>query len=355
MANNPRRSRQRGPPPVIRRRPRQAPRVAEPRPARNVAQAQTAASSDTDLSESDNQGNAEEERIDELVSRFPTIDYPTDDDSDSSFSSSSGSSSSSSTSLSQSSLLGMNSGRLQDGAQRAQVHFDREESVTSDDSRSSGDFITINTQFSPSTVRRRRNINPRPPNASANEAGSGDNDSSSSGGDDNDNEVVSSQPIVIDTTQRARPGSSVQLVMDPMSPLSLSRPPPNEPPSAGNSPSSKRSKRKLSLLGHPKKEDKGVASESGADKRLRSEGTSNGSSNVGASAETATRSRIMFKCAVCLDTPDPAVFVHPCGHVFCEACAQGAVQSTRKCPVCRHQMRARDIRVLQFRVAGIKR
>ncbi|KAJ2601328.1 hypothetical protein GGF40_001523 [Coemansia sp. RSA 1286] len=349
MANNTRRSRQRGPPPVIRRRPRQAPRVAEPRPARNVAQAQTAADSDTDLSESDNQGNAEEERIDELVSRFPTIDYPTDDDSDSS---SSSGSSSSSTSLSQSSLLGGNNGRMQDRAQMAQVHFDREESSSSDDSRSSGDFITINTQFSPSTVRRRPNINPRLPNASTNEAGSGDNDSSSSS---SDNEVASSQPIVIDTTQRARSGSSVQLVMDPMSPLSLSRPPPNEPPSAGNSPSSKRSKRKPSLLGRPKKEGKGVASESGADKRLRSEGACNDSSNVGASTETATRSRIMFKCAVCLDTPDPAVFVHPCGHVFCEACAQGAVQSTRKCPVCRHQMRARDIRVLQFRVAGIKR
>ncbi|KAJ2162541.1 hypothetical protein GGF46_000544 [Coemansia sp. RSA 552] len=63
------------------------------------------------------------------------------------------------------------------------------------------------------------------------------------------------------------------------------------------------------------------------------------------------RSRILFKCAVCLDTPDPAVFVQPCGHVFCEACAQGAVQTTMRCPVCRHSMRLRDIRVLQFRLA----
>ncbi|KAJ2908294.1 hypothetical protein GGI21_003031, partial [Coemansia aciculifera] len=67
------------------------------------------------------------------------------------------------------------------------------------------------------------------------------------------------------------------------------------------------------------------------------------------------RTRTQFKCAVCLDTPDPAVYVHPCGHVFCEGCAQGAVQTTGKCPVCRHAMRARSIRVLQFRVAPIGR
>ncbi|KAJ1787697.1 hypothetical protein LPJ59_005681, partial [Coemansia sp. RSA 2399] len=63
------------------------------------------------------------------------------------------------------------------------------------------------------------------------------------------------------------------------------------------------------------------------------------------------RPRIMFKCAVCLDIPDPAVFIHPCGHIFCEGCAQGAAQTTRRCPVCRHHMRPRDIRVLQFRIA----
>ncbi|KAJ2878308.1 hypothetical protein H4R27_005872 [Coemansia aciculifera] len=67
------------------------------------------------------------------------------------------------------------------------------------------------------------------------------------------------------------------------------------------------------------------------------------------------RTRTQFKCAVCLETPDPAVFVHPCGHVFCEGCAQGAVQTTGKCPVCRHAMRARNIRVLQFRIAPIGR
>ncbi|KAJ1848870.1 hypothetical protein IWW55_003729 [Coemansia sp. RSA 2706] len=67
------------------------------------------------------------------------------------------------------------------------------------------------------------------------------------------------------------------------------------------------------------------------------------------------RSRILFKCAVCLDMPDPAVFVHPCGHVFCEVCAQGAVQTTMRCPVCRHSIRLRDIRVLQFRVAKVGR
>ncbi|KAJ2657958.1 hypothetical protein IW148_004916 [Coemansia sp. RSA 1199] len=69
----------------------------------------------------------------------------------------------------------------------------------------------------------------------------------------------------------------------------------------------------------------------------------------------AGKSRILFKCAVCLDMPDPAVFVHPCGHVFCEVCAQGAVQTTMRCPVCRHSMRLRDIRVLQFRVAKVGR
>ncbi|KAJ2743866.1 hypothetical protein GGI20_003407 [Coemansia sp. BCRC 34301] len=67
------------------------------------------------------------------------------------------------------------------------------------------------------------------------------------------------------------------------------------------------------------------------------------------------RARTQFKCAVCLDVPDPAVYVHPCGHVFCEGCAQGAAQTTGKCPVCRHAMRSRSIRVLQFRVAPIGR
>ncbi|PIA19302.1 hypothetical protein COEREDRAFT_79249 [Coemansia reversa NRRL 1564] len=67
------------------------------------------------------------------------------------------------------------------------------------------------------------------------------------------------------------------------------------------------------------------------------------------------RSRILFKCAVCLDMPNPAVFAHPCGHVFCEMCAQGAVQTTMRCPVCRHSMRVKDIRVLQFKVAKIGR
>ncbi|KAI9482126.1 hypothetical protein LPJ78_000852 [Coemansia sp. RSA 989] len=71
--------------------------------------------------------------------------------------------------------------------------------------------------------------------------------------------------------------------------------------------------------------------------------------------DKAGRSRVLFKCAVCLDMPDPAVFVHPCGHVFCELCAQGAVQTTMRCPVCRHSMRMRDIRVLQFKVAKVGR
>ncbi|KAJ2712555.1 E3 ubiquitin-protein ligase rnf4 [Coemansia spiralis] len=72
-------------------------------------------------------------------------------------------------------------------------------------------------------------------------------------------------------------------------------------------------------------------------------------------AAGSSRSRILFKCAVCLDRPDPAVFVQACGHVFCEACAQGAVQSTMRCPVCRHSIHMRDIRVLQFRVAKVGR
>ncbi|KAJ1796528.1 hypothetical protein LPJ75_007223 [Coemansia sp. RSA 2598] len=140
--------------------------------------------------------------------------------------------------------------------------------------------------------------------------------------------------------------------MDPRSPLSLSRPPPSEDPQAENSTPGRSAKRKRDSRRRSgeKEEDKETADDCDADKRRRSEGT-----GENGSADTTKRARIMFKCAVCLDTPDPAVFVHPCGHVFCEACAQGAVQSTRKCPVCRHQMRARDIRVLQFRVASIKR
>ncbi|KAJ2340974.1 hypothetical protein GGF43_006280 [Coemansia sp. RSA 2618] len=71
--------------------------------------------------------------------------------------------------------------------------------------------------------------------------------------------------------------------------------------------------------------------------------------------DCGAKSRILFKCAVCLDMPDPAVFVHPCGHVFCEVCAQGAIQTTMRCPVCRHSMRVNNIRVLQFRVAKVGR
>ncbi|KAJ1966164.1 hypothetical protein GGI12_000255 [Dipsacomyces acuminosporus] len=67
------------------------------------------------------------------------------------------------------------------------------------------------------------------------------------------------------------------------------------------------------------------------------------------------RGHLQFKCAVCLDQPDPAVFVQPCGHVFCEGCAQGAVQTTKRCPVCRHALRVKDIRILQFRVAKVGR
>ncbi|KAJ2548958.1 hypothetical protein EV175_004628 [Coemansia sp. RSA 1933] len=110
--------------------------------------------------------------------------------------------------------------------------------------------------------------------------------------------------------------------------------------------------------------------ESTAKKRRRKSGLSaiaeDGESETGASANAGAkrsksdgshgpRPRIMFKCAVCLDLPDPAVFIHPCGHVFCEGCAQGAAQTTMRCPVCRHHMRPRDIRVLQFRIAKIDR
>ncbi|KAJ2772166.1 hypothetical protein IWQ57_001882 [Coemansia nantahalensis] len=76
---------------------------------------------------------------------------------------------------------------------------------------------------------------------------------------------------------------------------------------------------------------------------------------AGDEAAEPPRSRVLFKCAVCLDRPDPAVFMQACGHVFCEGCAQCAVQSTMRCPVCRHGIHMRDIRVLQFRVAKVRR
>lgn len=63
--------------------------------------------------------------------------------------------------------------------------------------------------------------------------------------------------------------------------------------------------------------------------------------------------RVRFRCAVCLDRPDPAVFTQPCGHVFCERCLQNAIQRTKKCPVCRQDMRPRNIKALQFRINTI--
>ncbi|KAJ1943355.1 hypothetical protein EC988_006254, partial [Linderina pennispora] len=33
------------------------------------------------------------------------------------------------------------------------------------------------------------------------------------------------------------------------------------------------------------------------------------------------KTRALFKCSICLDKPDPAVYLKPCGHVFCEGCA----------------------------------
>ncbi|KAJ2519848.1 hypothetical protein H4217_002427 [Coemansia sp. RSA 1939] len=84
-------------------------------------------------------------------------------------------------------------------------------------------------------------------------------------------------------------------------------------------------------------------------------GASSAAIQGGPGGSHGQRSRIMFKCAVCLDIPDPAVFAHPCGHVFCEGCVQSAAQVTRRCPVCRHSLRPRDIRVLQFRVAKVGR
>ncbi|KAJ2500554.1 hypothetical protein GGH96_002597 [Coemansia sp. RSA 1972] len=110
---------------------------------------------------------------------------------------------------------------------------------------------------------------------------------------------------------------------------------------------------------HPRRDTKSTLDEASSSKRQKLDATS----KVGITTllnpepemKSSSKSRILFKCAVCLDMPDPAVFVHPCGHVFCEVCAQGAVQTTMRCPVCRHSMRLRDIRVLQFRIAKVGR
>ncbi|KAJ2845406.1 hypothetical protein J3B02_004690, partial [Coemansia erecta] len=239
-------------------------------------------------------------------------------------------------------------------------NLDREGAVSNSNSTTPREFTLINTQFSPTVVRYRRNFDRRQSEASSSEA-----DNSSSSSSSSDGRAATNEPIVIDTTQPSHPSSSIQLVMDPQSPQSLSRPPPNEDTQPNNIAPGRSNKRKrvsTKRSKEKKKEGKETAEEHGKDKRLRSEGTSKdsagdngGSTSTSEGAAAAAKTRIMFKCAVCLDLPDPAVFVHPCGHVFCEACAQGAVQSTRKCPVCRHQMRARDIRVLQFRIANIKR
>ncbi|KAJ1679257.1 hypothetical protein EV182_002418 [Spiromyces aspiralis] len=59
---------------------------------------------------------------------------------------------------------------------------------------------------------------------------------------------------------------------------------------------------------------------------------------------------VTFKCAVCLDSPDPAVALTGCGHVFCEDCALNAIFNNHKCPVCRKQTNSKQVRVLQFRI-----
>ncbi|KAI8322490.1 hypothetical protein GQ54DRAFT_297318 [Martensiomyces pterosporus] len=130
----------------------------------------------------------------------------------------------------------------------------------------------------------------------------------------------------------------------------------------GGSSSGKRRLRDEEEQASPSKQPRGnscsrkTRRESRSKGATKEEGATNGSdTKPGDSSDGQPRTRALFKCAVCLDKPDPAVFVQPCGHVFCEGCAQGAVQSTKRCPVCRHSMRAKDIRVLQFRVARVGR
>ncbi|ORX68356.1 hypothetical protein DL89DRAFT_323890 [Linderina pennispora] len=66
-----------------------------------------------------------------------------------------------------------------------------------------------------------------------------------------------------------------------------------------------------------------------------------------------TQSRFQEPCSICLDKPDPAVYLKPCGHVFCEGCALASVRLSTRCPVCRHHVSYKGVCVLQFRVGPL--
>ncbi|KAJ1901987.1 hypothetical protein LPJ66_000383 [Kickxella alabastrina] len=209
-------------------------------------------------------------------------------------------------------------------------NLEEEQGGFSDDDFDNDEFISINTQFNPMVIRQhgRRRLN---------------------------------APVTVDFTQSLRPAESNSLTVDSSPPTPATGSTSQQQPehqaqeaqeahaveSSQQTPSSKRRHSKVCTKDH---DSLAELSPTSIAKKAKTQLCAESDS-----AETVGRNRVLFKCAVCLDTPDPAVFVDPCGHVFCEGCAQGAVQSTRKCPVCRHAMRAKDIRVLQFRVATIGR
>ncbi|KAJ2721976.1 hypothetical protein GGI07_003626 [Coemansia sp. Benny D115] len=250
------------------------------------------------------------------------------------------------------------------------VGFEPESPVSESGSSSSNDYITINTQFSPSMVRPRRSANARV-NRTVNTTQR--LQSSPGGGSQEDifgltlpEDQPSREPddFILINTQLSPPAArqanasldhDSRAIVIGSSPNNGTQPNDVAQSTTHATPSTKR-RRSKSQAG-----DEGSAKQlkrkhEGDAKKAKS-GTheSNAAGKSGSGEDMRLRTRVLFKCAVCLDMPDPAVFVHPCGHVFCEGCAQGAAQSTKKCPVCRHTMRSKDIRVLQFRIAPIKR
>lgn len=49
-----------------------------------------------------------------------------------------------------------------------------------------------------------------------------------------------------------------------------------------------------------------------------------------------------FKCAICMDTMKDETSTI-CGHIFCQTCIQGAINSQKKCPTCRKKLTLKNI------------
>ena len=52
--------------------------------------------------------------------------------------------------------------------------------------------------------------------------------------------------------------------------------------------------------------------------------------------------QLHLQCSVCLDTIDQ-LWSTKCGHVYCKECIYGAIAATRRCPLCKQNLRPRDV------------